>query len=79
MDEWKVFGERLKKQLEERGMSYREFANKAEMTLTTVCRYANSKRIPRANEIIKTANALGVTCDYMLGLSNDPYKTSGGK
>ena len=74
--QWTVFGERLRAELERQGMSYRTFSAKVGLTLTTTCRYANSEHVPRANEILKTAKALGVTCDYLLGLSNDPHKTS---
>ena len=56
-------------------MSYRQFAEKVGLTLTTVSRYANSQRTPRASEILRSADVLGVTCDYMLGLSDDPHKT----
>jgi transcriptional regulator with XRE-family HTH domain len=76
VEEWTVFGERLNAELKRQNMSYREFAKKAGITLGTVCRYAKSERIPRANEILKTSTALGVTCDYLLGLSDDPHKTS---
>ena len=73
---WTVFGERLSKELEKKQLSYRQFAEKVGMTTTTVIRYAKCERVPRANEIIKTAKVLGVTCDYLLGLSDDPHKTS---
>ena len=72
---WKIFGERLRAELTRRDISYREIADKVGLTLTTVSRYANSQRIPRATEILKLAEALGVTCDYMLGLTDNPYKT----
>ena len=72
---WSIFGKRLKDELVKQGISYRQFADKAGLTLTTVHRYANSLRIPRATEIIKSAEVLGVTCDYMLGLSDNPHKT----
>ena len=75
-EQWTVFGERLKAELERQGMSYRTFSAKVGLTLTTTCRYAKSERVPRANEILKTAKVLGVTCDYLLGLSDDPHKTS---
>lgn len=75
-EQWTVFGERLKAELERQGMSYRTFSAKVGLTLTTTCRYAKSERIPRANEILKTAKVLGVTCDYLLGLSDDPHLTS---
>lgn len=74
-EKWTIFGDRLMEQLKTQKISYRKFADGTGLTLTTVSRYANSQRIPRANEIIKVANYLRVTCDYMLGLSDDPHKT----
>ena len=79
IEEWTVFGERLNAELKRQGMSYRELAKKTGITLGTICRYAKSERVPRANEILKTSTALGCTCDYLLGLSDDPYKTSKGR
>ena len=75
-EKWTIFGERLKTESTKQGISYRQFAEKVGLTLTTVHRYANSQRVPRATEIVKVSNALGVTCDYMIGLSDDPHKTN---
>lgn len=77
-EKWTIFGERLKTELERQEMSLRQFAEKAGLTLTTACRYVHSQRTPRATEILKAAKVLGVTCDYMLGLSDDPHKTRDG-
>lgn len=74
-NEWKIFGERLKASLNERRVSYRWLADKTGITLTTIWRYANSERVPRASEILKCAKALNVTCDYLIGLSNHPKCT----
>ena len=77
-EKWTIFGERLKTELERQGMSLRQFADKTGITLTTACRYVHSQRTPRATEILKAAKVLRVTCDYMLGLSDDPHKTRDG-
>ena len=77
-EKWTIFGERLKAELDRQGMSLRQFSDKTGITLTTACRYAHSQRTPRATEILKAAKVLGVTCDYMLGLSDDPHKTRDG-
>ena len=65
--EYCVFGERLKEILDERRMTQREIAEKAEITETSISRYVSSKRVPKATEILKIANALGCSCDYLLG------------
>ena len=77
-EKWTIFGERLKTELERQGMSLRQFSGKTGITLNTAFRYVHSQRIPRATEILKAAKVLGVTCDYMLGLSDDPHKTRDG-
>lgn len=77
-EKWTIFGERLKAELERQGMSLRQFSGKTGITLNTAFRYVHSQRIPRATEILKAAKVLGVTCDYMLGLSDDPHKTRDG-
>ena len=74
MSEWTIFGERLNKQLEERGMTYREFAKKSGVSVTTICRFVNCDTVPRATELLKIANVLGVNCNYLLGVINDPYR-----
>lgn len=75
MNEWMIFAERITAEMERQQLSIRQLADKIGMTTTTVSRYVKGQRVPRANEIIKTADALGVTCDYLLGLSDNPYKT----
>ena len=77
-EKWTIFGERLKTELERQEMSLRQFSGKTGITLNTAFRYVHSQRIPRATEILKAAEVLHVTCDYMLGLSDDPHKTRDG-
>lgn len=72
---WTVFGDRLKSELERQGLTLTQISKKTGMPLPTLSRYAKSQRIPLATQILRVAEALGVTCDYMLGLSDDPHKT----
>lgn len=74
MSEWTIFGERLKKQLEECGMTYRELAEKVGLSVPTICRFVNCETVPRATELLKIANVLGVNCNYLLGVIDDPYR-----
>lgn len=76
---WTVYGDRVKTELETRGITTRELADKLNITPITMCRYLKGERIPRAPIIAQTATALNVTCDYLIGLSDDPHKTSEGK
>ena len=80
MSDWAIFGERLSHIMREYDVSLRELSRRTGITTTTLCRYTNCKRVPRATEILKCADALGITCDYLLGLSDDPHLTGkGGK
>lgn len=80
MSDWTIFGERLSHIMRVNGVPLRELERRTGITLTTLHRYATCKRVPRATEILKCADALGVTCDYLLGLSDDPHLTGkGGK
>lgn len=76
MDECMIFAERLTAEMERQELSYRQLAEKMGITVTTLFRYAKGQRVPRATEIVKASKALGVTCDYLIGLSDDPHKTS---
>ena len=80
MSDWTIFGERLSHIMRVNGVPLRKLERRTGITLTTLHRYATCKRVPRATEILKCADALGVTCDYLLGLSDDPHLTGkGGK
>lgn len=74
MSEWIVFGERLKWVLKERKISYKELAEKVGLSVPTICRYVQCQRVPKATELLKIANVLGVNCNYLLGVINDPYR-----
>ena len=71
----KTFAERLTAEIYQQGKTKRELAEKTGITEVTIGRYANGERIPKGPAIVKCAKALGVTCDYLLGLSDDPHKT----
>ena len=76
MNDWMIFAERLSEQMKKQNLSVRQLAERMDMTPTTIFRYARGQRVPRANEILKASDVLGVTCDYLIGLSDDPKKTS---
>lgn len=71
----KTFAERLTAEIYQQGRTKRELAEKTGITEVTIGRYTNGERIPKGPAIAKCAKALGVTCDYLLGLSDDPHKT----
>lgn len=73
---WTVYGDRVKAELETQGITTRELADRLNITPITMSRYLRGERIPRGPVIAQTATVLNVTCDYLIGLSDDPHKTS---
>lgn len=67
-----VFSERLGILMRARGMTQRELANKAGISSGLICEYLHKNREPQAKTIIKLAKTLGVSSDYLLGLTNRP-------
>lgn len=70
-----VFNERLKEKRIEAGFSSQEaLANKVGVDRVTINYYEKGSRIPDIATFIKIANALNVSCDYLLGYSNSPTR-----
>lgn len=61
-------GDRIKKCLEGNGMSQRELAAKCKCTEVTMSRYISGDRTPKGPMIVLIAKALGVSCDWLLGI-----------
>lgn len=61
-------GDRIKKCLEESGMSQRELAVKCKCTEVSMSRYISGERTPKGPVIILIAQALGVSTDWLLGM-----------
>lgn len=70
-----VFAKRLQQLLEEKEMTQRELAARAQVTDVTISRYLSGERKPRIEIINKIAEVLNVTTDYLLGRSDEknPY------
>lgn len=75
-EKWKVTSERMQERLKALNMTQRELAEKTGKTEATISRWINADRIPLATEYPTLSKALKCTCDYLLGLSQDPKKTS---
>ena len=63
------FGARLKKILESKGITQQDLAVMAETTGATISRYVNDNRTPNADLLSKIATALGISTDYLLGVT----------
>ena len=66
------FGERLKDALKEKNITQRELAREINITEVTMSRYISGDRTPKAPVIVKMAQALDVSCDYLLGNTINP-------
>ncbi len=60
---------RIRVQLRAQRMTQAELAKKANITEAGISRYVNGVRSPKADQIVQLAKALGVSSDYLLGLS----------
>lgn len=69
--EYEKIGKRILEALEIRKMTQRQLAEKTGITEATISRYAQSKRVPKGPEIVKIANSLNCTTDFILGASDE--------
>ncbi|WP_069997791.1 helix-turn-helix domain-containing protein [Cellulosilyticum sp. I15G10I2] len=67
-----VFRERLLEQLKKREMHQQDLADKTEITPATISRYITGKRKPSGENINRIAKELGISADYLLGITNNP-------
>lgn len=67
-------GSRISELLNKSGMTQRELAEKIGVTGASVHRYINGDRNPKGSTIVKIADVLGTTSDYLLGLKPGPLK-----
>ena len=61
-------GERIAKIREERGYKQEAFAELIKCSPVTVCRWETGQRAMKISELIKIAECLNVSADYLLGL-----------
>lgn len=72
MEEYIIFSKRLKEAMLKRNrMKQSELSEKTGITVATLSRYINGKRVPKATEIAKIADALDVSCNYLMGTDDD--------
>lgn len=68
MGEPTVFGERLKDLRETRGLSQRKLAEQADVPPAIISHFETGERqYPSADNLVKIADALSVSVDYLLG------------
>jgi transcriptional regulator with XRE-family HTH domain len=70
----KVFGERLKQQAKNLGISNAEAARRAGLAERRFNNYANDEREPDLATLVRIAQALETTPDFLLGFRDTPDK-----
>lgn len=63
-----TIGERISKELHDKGMTQRELAEKVGISEVSISRYVSEGRQPRATALGQIAKVLGVTTDYLIGI-----------
>lgn len=66
-----IFGKRVMQLLKERRLSQRELAAEIGVTAASLSRYLNNQREPNGLVIVRAADALHTTTDYLLGHETD--------
>ena len=61
-----TIGDRIKYLCKQNVITQKQLADMTGITEASISRYVNGSREPRANSIVKLADALGVTTDYLL-------------
>ncbi len=61
---------RIKQLREEKGMSQVRLSIELEVSQETVSAYENGRHYPSVQSLIKLSEIFGVSCDYILGLSD---------
>lgn len=65
-------GDRLRLIRDQRAISQEELARRLGVKSLQIWRWETGKTKPNSETVMKLAQALGVTSDYLLGLSDDP-------
>lgn len=62
-----MIGKRVRELRVEKGMSQQELGNAIGVTKVSICGYENGSRFPNLEKLIKLAETLETTTDYLLG------------
>ena len=67
-----AFGERLRKLREMRNITQEQLAEKADIARTMIGRYETTDQLPSLDTLVRLADALGTSTDYLLGRTDSP-------
>ncbi len=68
-----MIGERLRKMRKMRGLTLKEVADRVGVARSTYSGYESNYRQPPIEVLVKLADALKTSTDYLLGLTDNPY------
>lgn len=74
MAEKSVFATRLRSLREREGQSQEEFAKRLGLSQQQITRWETGKWTPQADALVTIAQSLGITVDYLLGMTDDPSR-----
>lgn len=66
-------GQRILELLEQKDMKQKDLAQKLGITEVSVSRYINGTHTPHTDIVVKMADILGVSADYLLGRCDTPW------
>lgn len=65
-----IFISRLDQARKEKGLTQRELADRVGVTEVSMSRYVNGVRVPSGPIVVNIAKALGISVDYLVGISS---------
>lgn len=72
----RIFSDRLSLCMAERKINSAELSDISGITKAAISRYLNGLRQPTAENIVRLADSLNVSADYLLGLCDIPEKNT---
>lgn len=70
-----VFNDRLVLSMDAAGLNFKRLAYLTDIPCNTLYEYASGRRLPGVARLARLSVALGVTADYLLGISDDRPET----
>ena len=71
-DHKKIFGQNLQQVRTQKGLTQAQLAEKVSVTNATISNWESAYRSPDINDLVKLADALRVSLDYLAGRSESP-------
>jgi len=66
------FAERLREERKKRGLTQKELGDRCGFETSIISRYESGSREPGSKALTKLSETLGISVDYLMGLSNNP-------